>query len=699
MTITDPRPTVEAPDDDPYLWLEELEAARALAWVEAQNKATMQRYWDARVTADRNALELIFDRSDKIPFPSRRNAKLFNTWHDAKHPRGVWRTTSFESFRREATEWDILLDLDVLAAREDEDWVWRGGVMCSETPNRAIVQLSRGGADAIVLREFDLLSREFVSNGFQLPEAKSSFCWLDRDSLLLASPFGRQMATRAGYARTVRLWRRGTDPLTAPVIFQTQENFACAWASLDRTAVEERIWFCEKPGFITTNLLIGDRTGPKVPIELPSDAEIRAHRDWLVVKPRLATTFDQEVFAPGSVIAISLGRFLAGDRRFTKIFEPSGRRALNGFFWCKDRLVLAVLDDLRPSFEVLTPGEGIWRREAIRGLPNIGSASIWPFDVEPDQSNGDLLAVAHDPITPPSLFLIEPNRAPALLKQEPRAFDPSGLFVTRHEARSVDGVRIPYVQIGPPGTSGDAPVHLLGYGGFGLSMHPFYNPAIGKLWLERGGTSVVAHIRGGRELGTLWYEAGRREGKRLSHDDFAAIAADLIKRGVTRPGRIAAEGGSNGGLLIANMLTRYPELFGALLCMMPVLDLRRSPKLLAGNWWIDEYGDPDKPQDWRFMSQISAYHVAEPGKHYPPILLTTSRSDDRVHPGHARKMAAKLQAMGYEAHLYEPQTGGHRGAKDSSHRAALLAVCYGFLRRNIGWDSAVYDRTDARGSP
>jgi prolyl oligopeptidase len=376
---------------------------------------------------------------------------------------------------------------------------------------------------------------------------------------------------------------------------------------------------------------------------------------------------------------------LAGDHRFTKLFEPAERRALHGFFWSGGRLVLSILDDLKPVFELLTPSEAGWSRERIAGLPEIGVAHVWPLDVRAEESNGDLLASAQDPLTPPSLFLIRPPAAPELLKRAPQAFDPTGLVVTRHEATSPDGARIPYVQVGPPGETGEAPVHLSGYGGFGVSQLPYYNPALGKLWLERGGTGVVANIRGGGEFGTPWHEAGRREKKRLSHDDFAAVAADLVQRDVTRPGRIAAEGGSNGGILITNMLTRYPERFGALFCTIPLIDMRRYAKLHAGARWVAEYGDPDNPDDWVFLKDISAYHAAVPGRRYPPILIATSRRDDRVHPGHARKMAAKLQAMGYEAYFYEPAAGGHGYGKDNKERAAFTALGYNFLRQAIGW--------------
>jgi prolyl oligopeptidase len=546
--------------------------------------------------------------------------------------------------------------------------------------------LSRGGADAVVLREFDLLSRDFVAGGFALPEAKGGAAWLDRDGLLLSSAWGEGMATHSGYARTVRLWRRGADPGAAPVVFATAAEHLAVSADVDREAGADRLVFIDRLGFFDAELWLGDCTGPSTLLEIPTDATADWHRGWLAAKRRTPWTIAGETHPPDTVLGISLAAFLAGDRRFTKLFEPASRRALQGFFWCGGRLVLALLDDLRPVFETLAPSAAGWSRQTVTGLPEIGVANLWPLDQRPEESNGDLLASSQDPLTPPALYLLRPAAAPELLKRAPTAFDPAGLVVSRHEALSEDGTRIPYTQVGPPGETGDAPVHLSGYGGFGIALLPSYNPAIGKLWLERGGTGVVANIRGGGEFGTCWHDAGRREGKRRSHDDFAAVAADLVRRGVTRPGRIAAEGGSNGGILITNMLTRYPERFGALFCTIPLVDMRRYAKLPAGASWIAEYGDPDDPEDWTFLGQISAYHTAVPGRRYPPILLATSRRDDRVHPGHARKMAAKLQAMGYEAYFYEPAAGGHGYGKENRERAAFTALGYNFLRRAIGWD-------------
>ena len=684
--MIDPRPTRETPDDDPYLWLEEVDGERALVWVEAQNAKTSGRFGDARYAADRDTLAAIFDRPDNLPLIGRRGPRVFNFWKDAAHPRGLWRATTLDSFRGEAPEWEILLDLDALASAEGEDWIWSGAATLPESHERAILMLSRGGADAVVLREFDLASRDFVPGGFDLPEAKGGAAWLDRDNLLLSSALGEGMATNSGYARTVRLWRRGTAPLAAPVIFATAADHMSVWADVDRDTEGDPVCFVERLGFFDQAVWIGDRAGPKTRIDLPTDARLTWHRGWLAVRCRTPWTVGGETYPPDTVLGISFAAFLAEDRHFTKLFEPAERRGLQAFFWCGRRLVLAILDDLKPVFEALTPSAAGWSRERIAGLPEVGVANAWPLDVRSDESNGDLLASTQDPLTPPALSLVRPGAAPELLKRAPQAFDPDGLVVSRHEAISTDGTRIPYTQVGPPGETGEAPVHLSGYGGFGVSQLPYYNPAVGKLWLERGGTGVVANIRGGGEFGTPWHEAGRRAGKRLSHDDFAAVAADLVRRGVTRPGRVAAEGGSNGGILITNMLTRYPERFGALFCTIPLIDMRRYAKLHAGASWIAEYGDPDNPEDWQFLKEISAYHNAVPDRHYPPILIATSRRDDRVHPGHARKMAAKLQAMGYEACFYEPAAGGHGYGKDNRERASFTALGYNFLRHAIGWE-------------
>jgi prolyl oligopeptidase len=673
--MSDIGPTLAAPDDDPFLWLEAVEGEAATGWVDAQSAATLVRFGDAAFAADRNTLRDLLDRPDNLPYPTRRGGLIYNFWKDADHRRGLWRRTTMAQYRGEAPDWDVLLDVDALAAAEGEDWIWQGASTLLPDHQRAMVRLSRGGSDAVVLREFDMVGRCFVAGGFSLAEAKGGCVWLDRDTLLLFSALGG--ATKSGYANTVRLWRRGTNWADAEVIFKAGADSMNVWAGLDRAA--GRVVFVERTGFFDSTVWFGDRSGPQQRIELPSDAWYSWDDGWLAVRGRTAWMD----FAPDVVVVIRLDAFLAGERDFRVVFEPGPLVAVQGFFWAAGRLILNVLENLRPVTLVMQPPA--WRVETLAGLPEIGVVNVWRLDVEDEESDGSVVAMAQDPMTPPMLLMAEGLAAPVVLRRLPAAFDATGLVVRRHDAISVDGEKIPYVQCGPPGETGDAPVHLMGYGGFAVSSQATYRVGAGKLWLERGGTTVLAHIRGGGEFGTRWHDAGRREGKRLSHDDFAAVAMDLVRRGVTRPGRIAAEGGSNGGLLIANMLTRYPERFGALFCSIPLIDMRRYSRLLAGASWIAEYGDPDKAEDWAFLGPLSAYHVAEPGRTYPPILLATSRRDDRVHPGHARKMAAKLQAMGYEALFYEPAAGGHGYGKDNAEVASFFALGMAFMRRSIGW--------------
>ncbi|MGY3505769.1 MULTISPECIES: prolyl oligopeptidase family serine peptidase [unclassified Bradyrhizobium] len=684
MSIDD-RPALDAPDDDPWLWLEEIEGARALDFVERQNLMTLDTFGGAAFARDRDILAAIFDRPDNIPDVRRRGGRLYNLWKDADHPRGLWRRTTLDDFRKARPSWEILLDVDQLAATEGEDWLisW---VSSRPGAARVILSLSRGGSDAVTLREFDTETKNFVADGFFLPEAKGSAEWVDADTLLLSSALGDGMATTSGYARTVRLWRRGTSVEQAPVVFETTPDHMRVYSYVDDTVQPQRIWFIDQSDFFNFRSSIGTTSGATTRLDLPSNVWMQVHGDWLSIKPRETWSVAGHRYEADAMLGISLPAFLAGSRDFAVLFEPGPRRALQGFSWSDGKLLLSILDELRPIHEICTPSPNGWSRQTLPGLPDIGVVEVWSLDAHQSESNGDLLANVQDPLTPPSLLLIERGvESPVVLKQAPKIFNADDLVVTQHEAISVDGERIPYVQTGPAGVSGDAPVYMSAYGGFGLAVKPQYNSALGKLWLERGGTTVQANLRGGGEFGTRWHDAGRYAGKKLSHDDFAAVAADLVRRGVTRPKRIAAQGGSNGGILITNMLVRYPERFGALFCTIPLIDMRRYTKLLAGASWIAEYGDPDKPEEWEWLKTYSAYHNARPGQPYPPILIATTRRDDRVHPGHARKMAAKLRAMGYEAWFYEPEAGGHGYGKDNKERAGFQVLGFQFLKEKIGW--------------
>ncbi|MEO0619731.1 MAG: prolyl oligopeptidase family serine peptidase [Pseudomonadota bacterium] len=681
----DLRPTLDAPDDDPHLWLEEIDGEKAVAWVEQQNARTLEAHANGRYATDREILRAIFDATDKIPYVQRRGDKLYNFWKDETHPRGLWRRTTLESFVSATPDWETVLDVDALAATENEDWIWMGAHVIPRTYDRAMLRLSRGGGDAIVLREFDLKTCTFVDGGFIVPEAKGSASWADPEILLVSSASGEDMATTSGYARTVRRWERGTPFEAAEVVAETDRANMLIYGN----ACETRTWFTEIVDFFTTRNRVGTPQGPTHDIHLPGHVRLYEVDGHFLAKPREPWTVNDATYAPDTLLGGDFETLLTGDIAPTKLFTPGPRRVLQGLgTWDGTGFILQVLDNLQPRFQRAVPANNGWQIDHLPHMPEFGITNLWALDEDDEDRDGTLCLDAQDPLTPSTLSFFKAGETPGPVKSAPARFNPAGLQIRQFEATSSDGEKIPYTVVGPTTDDGDAPVHLSGYGGFGLPRLAGYSATLGKLWLERGGTTVTAHIRGGGEFGTPWHDAGRNAGKALSHDDFAAVAKDLVDRGITKPERIAAEGGSNGGILITNMLTRYPARFGALFCTIPLIDMRRYTKLLAGASWIAEYGDPDKPEEWDWLSKYSAYHNVEANKNYPPILIATARRDDRVHPGHARKMTAKLEGVGANVWFYEPAAGGHGYGKDNAEQAAFIALGYEFLARNIGWQSA-----------
>jgi prolyl oligopeptidase len=671
--------TQERPD--PYLWLEEVEGQEALAWVRSHNEATKAVLCDAAFEADKQAIYAISTRPDNIPFITRRRGQLYNFWQDTAHVRGLWRRTTMEDYRTQNPTWETVLDIDALAQAEGEDWVWKGCGTLPPEERYGLVSLSRGGADAVVVREFDLVEKRFVDDGFVLPEAKGGATWVDRDTLLVSTTLGENAATASGYPRTVRLWRRGSDFLQAPLLFEGEANDIYISASVDREPGFERIFYRRQITFEEGLSYLAQDSGDPLLIDLPLDARFDVERDWLIVKLRSDWALPERTYPADTLLAISFSRFMDGHHDFEVLFEPGPRRVLSSFWWTKSRLVLTVLDNLASEIWLGTPGAP-WSLERLEGLSDTASVHAMSLDASQFERTDEFLLTISSYVEPTKLALVTEGMRIEVLKEAPAAFDASGLEVTRHEAVSVDGERIPYYQIGPKEQDGPRPTVLYGYGGFSVSMTPGYLGGIGKTWLERGNVWVVANIRGGGEFGAAWHKAGMREGKRLSHDDFAAIAQDLVERDVTTPNQLAAYGGSNGGLLVGNMLTRYPERFGAIWCAVPLLDMKRYTKLLAGPSWVAEYGDPDKTEDWAYMARFSAYQNLNEGRRYPPVLLVTSRRDDRVHPGHARKMAARLEAMEQPVLFYEPDDGGH-GAANKEQAAFLSALGLAFLRRRL----------------
>ncbi|WP_173868315.1 prolyl oligopeptidase family protein [Streptomyces albus subsp. chlorinus] len=681
-------------EDDPYLWLEEIESDAALAWVDERNAETV-----AELTADpgfealREEVREVLDDSARIPYVVRRGPHLYNFWRDAAHPRGVWRRTTLEEYRREHPRWDTLLDVDALAEAEDTPWVWAGAAVLRPSRSRALVKLSRDGADATVVREFDMAKRRFVEGGFRLPEAKSSVGWIDEDHVFVGTDTGPGTLTASGYPRTVRRWRRGTPLDEAPVVFEGRHE-----------DVSVTVWHDPTPGFArdlavrhrdfwrSERFLLPPGAAP-VRIGVPDDALASVHREWLLV--RLRSPWLER--PAGALLAFSFDAFLRGDRSHEVLFAPDGNTVLEGYATTRRHLVLETLTDVSSRLHLLTPRQdgGGWRRSPLGEVPPLSTAAVSATAPDEEDENAEEILFDVSGFLQPAALRRTVAGEPGLetLKRAPSRFSADGLCVRQHFAVSADGTRVPYFLVGPERRQGPAPTLLYGYGGFEVSLTPFHSAVTGRAWLERGGSYVVANIRGGGEYGPAWHRAALGADRERSFDDFAAVARDLAARGVTTPDRLGIAGGSNGGLLVGALLTRHPGLFGAAVAEVPLLDMLRFHRLLAGASWTAEYGNPDNPADRAHLRRWSPYHNLDADRRYPPLLLTTSTRDDRVHPGHARKMAARMRELGRPVHYYENTGGGHAGAADHDQAAFVEALVHTFLWRTLSEQGRVPRRT------
>ena len=708
-----PRPALPAADGstDPHAWLEEVTGEEALDWGrgrDARAGGELGAVADPRAGAPLAAtlqqdIREILDATDRIPAVTHRGGHLYNLWTDAEHERGLWRRTTLDSYRTEEPAREVLLDVDALNEAEGEDWVWHGARLLrpadGEPYRRALVDLSHGGSDADVTREFDLETRRFVpaaEGGFERPEAKGSLSWIDEDTVWAATDFGEGTMTTSGYARQARIWRRGTALKEAELVLEAAESDMALFASHDSTPGWERDWIIQAHAFYDQTLHLVSATGAGeeptlTTLDVPRDLEADAHRDLGVFSPRSDWTVGEQVFPAGSLVVGDLAAFLDGEPSLHMLFEPTESTSLADMTITRSTVVLAILEDVVHRLEVHHRTEdGTWVRQAL--YPELrGSLGVAAFD--PDEDDRVWVTVT-DFVEPTALLLGDLAEVPAggtpgeleTIKTTPARFDAEGLDVTQHFATSEDGTRVPYFEISRTDRAESAepvPTLLYGYGGFEISLTPSYLGAIGKAWLERGGSYVLANIRGGGEYGPRWHQAALKEHRHRAYEDFAAVAQDLVERGVTDREHLAVRGGSNGGLLTGNMLVRYPELFGAVVIQVPLLDMKRYSHLLAGASWMAEYGDPDT-EDWEFVRTFSPYHLLSPDVTYPPIFVLTSTRDDRVHPGHARKFTAALESLGADVRSWENVEGGHGGAATNEQAARMNALLYTFLWSTIG---------------
>jgi prolyl oligopeptidase len=671
---------------DSRQWLEEVTAAKALDWVRERNaKSTGELAKSPEFAALDDRLLRILDSKDKIPLISRAGAWYYNLWRDAQNPRGLWRRTTLEEYRKPNPSWETVLDVDALGKEESENWVWHSADFLYPSYDRVLLSLSRGGADATVLREFDVTTKRFVPDGFTLPEAKSRSTWKNRNTLLVGTDFGKDSLTKSGYPRITKEWKRGTPLGEAKVVFEGKVDDVAAEVDWDPTPGFEREIATRATTFYTNETFLG-HDGQFVKIDKPADAEASFHREWLFITLRTDWVIKDKTWKAGSLLAIKAEAFAKGERNFDLLFEPTERVSLAAHSNTRNHLILNLLDNVCNRLYVLTPENGTWSRKALSDTAPLSSTNAAAVDsIESD----DYFLTSSNYLTPSNLVYAtfsETNKfPPEVLKAAPKFFDAAGLVVSQHEAVSKDGTKVPYFQVARNDLKldGTNPTLLYGYGGFEISLTPSYSALAGAAWMEKGGVYVVANIRGGGEFGPKWHQAALKEKRHRAYEDFAAVAEDLVNRKITSVKHLGAMGGSNGGLLMGNMLTLYPQLFGAIVCQVPLLDMQRYHKLLAGASWMAEYGNPDDPKEWEFLKTFSPYqNVTKDGK-YPRTLFTTSTRDDRVHPGHARKMVAKMLEMGHDVLLYENIEGGHGGAADNKQSAFMQALAYTFLWKQL----------------
>jgi prolyl oligopeptidase len=667
--------------EDPYLWLEEIESERALDWVRAQNARSLPVLEnDPRYEALLNAALEVAQSRERLPLGQVRGGFLYNFWQDEEHVRGVWRRAPLDSYAANAPQWQTLLDVDALAAAENANWVWHGAD-CDPSGARCMISFSNGGLDAATEREFDVETQSFVEGGFVIPEAKSRLGWIDRDTLLVATDWGEGALTESGYPFILKLWRRGTPLESAAEILRGRpSDVLIAVQTLeDRDGEQIEIAVLAETFFETAYSLISD-SGAVSPITLPRKSSIRAFfMGRLIVTLEEAWSIGGETYPSGALLALPLRAATSAAPLIEVITIPNARQSIEGVAATRDGLLVSGFDNVRGRLQRFTIENGFWRGEQIAlpptGVVNLAGAST---------SEARAFAVYEDFLTPPTLYTLEGVNA-RVVRSLAAQFDASPYVTEQFEATSRDGTRVPYfvVRRRDLEANGENPTLLYAYGGFQSSQTPSYSAYLGRLWLDQGGTYVLANIRGGGEFGPAWHAAGLMTNRQRIYDDFYAVERDLVQRHITSPRRLGISGRSNGGLLMGVMLNQHPEMVNAAVIGSPLLDMLRYDQLLAGASWVGEYGSPSVPEQRAFLETITPYQNLRAREDFPLVFIYTSTKDDRVHPGHARKYAARLTELGIPSLYYENTDGGHQANANLREAARRRTLEYMYLAQRL----------------
>jgi prolyl oligopeptidase len=674
-------------EEDPYLWLEGIDDEKALEWVRQQNESTARRlksnpefddlYTQAKAT---------MNASSRLPSVYQEEGWLYNFWKDENSPRGIFRRTSLAEFAKDEPDWEVVIDIDALNEKENKQWVFKGMDCLAKHPEHCMLRLSPGGGDAVVMREFNSVSKTFVEDGFQLPLSKGNTDWIDADTLFVSTNFGEGSMTESGYPRIVKRWQRGTPLSAAKAVHEGDETSLWSYGFRMRSAGDDIDMVLEGLTFWTSQRyqLIG---GEKHALNLPKTAVVNgAFQGRLIISLKEDWARGDTTYPQGAVLVADTSALRPGnDGVIDVLIKPDSSTVVESVATTDATVLVTVLENVRGKIYRYNPGpEGQWQRSLVN-FPDNGALEI----TSTDDATGNFFARFESFTSPPALYYVAAEDwQPQKLKTQLPTFDGSRYQTEQYFATSADGTKVPYFVVLSKDVKRDGtnPTHIFSYGGFRNALTPSYSGSYeqlygsyGKLWLDRGGVFVLANIRGGGEFGPAWHAAALKENKYKSYEDFEAIAEDLFKRNITSPGHLGIEGRSNGGLLVGATMTRRPDLYGAVICGVPLLDMKRYHKLLAGASWMAEFGDPDIAEEWAYIKEYSPYQNLAAGQDYPPIFFFSSTRDDRVHPGHGRKMAARMIEMGQEVYYYENMEGGHGGSSTNDQMAYRLALAYTHL--------------------
>ncbi|MBZ9704285.1 MULTISPECIES: prolyl oligopeptidase family serine peptidase [unclassified Mesorhizobium] len=683
MTISTTKPGLAT--DDPFLWLEERTSKEALDWVHRQNEVTVaQLQGDPSYQASfETALDLM-TAEDNIAVGSALNGYVYNFWQDKTNVLGLWRRTTVASYKTDRPDWETIIDFDQLAAKEGVKWVFGGANRLYPDFNRCLVSMSPDGGDASEMREFDIAAKSLVEDGFRAPASKSGFGWLDKDTVIVSAAFEEADKTESGYPRVVKLWTRGTDLEDATPIFEAQKEDLAVGAGLEFDGEKRHLFLTRTLNFFASHSFLRLPSGENRRIPLPDDiTDTALFKDQMVFGVRTPWTApDGTSCRPDGLYSFDFAHWIETGSFgvIETLLAPAHRVSIATLARTQDRLFISLMDNVRGKVVACERRDGAWSLKPV-ALPENGTVGI----SHAEHFGASVSFSFTDFLTPSSIIWSDDNgETLATVKSQPSRFDASQLVSEQFEARSKDGTMIPYFVVRRRDQKGPVPTLLYGYGGFEVPLLPGYAGVRGRLWLEKGNAYVQACIRGGGEFGPAWHQTALKGNRQNAFDDFAAVAQDVVRRGIATAASLGIQGGSNGGLLTGVSLTQHPELFGAVIIEVPLLDMLRYTELPPGASWMAEYGDPSKPEDATWLAAYSPYQHVEAGA-YPPVLLTTSTADDRVHPGHARKMAARLQEAGHAGTLFFEETeGGHGGRGDRRPQAAQAAMKYVFLQRTLG---------------